>query len=242
MPQIDDLKSEIAVLVKKGYTIAGYLNQYSEKDNHELFLSEYEPWYTKSLVLIDQFLPQRKEDFMRLYTDNNRKELNIHTYSISDALNGITISRGWEEIYNPQTAVRLLFRQVQILKTCLEIFDSRVFEMKSILQRELFDSDLRAAKHLLNNGYIRASGAIAGVVFEKYLATQCLKYNLDVPKPGLSNYNNTLKKAKIINQIEWRENEVLIDIRNKCDHLNEPTTEETTKLIDMTEKMLNTTK
>ena len=55
-------------------------------------------------------------------------------------------------------------QQVHILSAVENRFESSLFDMRQLVQADLFDSELDAAKQLLQNGFNRASGAMAGVV------------------------------------------------------------------------------
>lgn len=53
------------------------------------FRSDYQPWYTETLALIRQVLPDRVADFVIHYeVPKGRKELNYGSYVILDALLG----------------------------------------------------------------------------------------------------------------------------------------------------------
>ena len=48
------------------------------------FNSNYEDWYTESLAIITQLLPSRLNDFIVLYKNEKRKDIDFLTYTISD--------------------------------------------------------------------------------------------------------------------------------------------------------------
>lgn len=48
------------------------------------FSINYESWYSESLRLIKQLLPERLEDFKRLYKDEKRKKIDFESYGVSD--------------------------------------------------------------------------------------------------------------------------------------------------------------
>lgn len=108
----------------------------------------------------------------------------------------------------------------------------------------MFDSELEAAKVLFKNGFLRAAGAIAGVVLEKHLIQVCNNYkiNLRKRKPTISDYNEALKKYGIIDVPLWRNIQRLGDIRNLCVHgrEREPAVDEVEELVNGVEKIIMT--
>lgn len=131
-----------------------------------------------------------------------------------------------------------------ILKAAKRRFESSLFEIRQIVQADLFDSEIDSARHLLKNKFFRAAGAIAGVVLEKHLQQVCDDHNIKVAKkdPGINNLNQILRDSGAIDIPQWRHITFLGDIRNICDHnkQREPTVEQVTDLIDGTDKVLKT--
>lgn len=80
---------------------------------------------------------------------------------------------------------------------------------------------LKEAQILLQVGHITAAGSLAGVELERYLKRLCsiqqppLAYGLN---DGISKVNDVLKKAEIYDQVQWRQVQVMADVRNSCDH------------------------
>ena len=74
-----------------------YYNCIPQKRKAEMakcsFKSEYNSWYNESIALIRQLMPERLADFQSYYKLEKRKEITHATYTISDYLIGIQISR-----------------------------------------------------------------------------------------------------------------------------------------------------
>jgi hypothetical protein len=113
-----------------------------------------------------------------------------------------------------------------------------------MVQGDLFDSELDAAKELANNKFARAAGALAGVVLERHLAQVCSNHNIKSTKksPAISDLNDALKEAGAIEIPQWRFVQHLADIRNICDHnkKQEPTADQVTDLLDGVAKVTKT--
>jgi hypothetical protein len=208
------------------------------------FSGEYERWYTESCAVVKQLLPDRIDDFRVLYKNEKRKELTYLTYTISDYMIGLTTSRLGEVMLDGNSAVPKFQQQIRILESARSRFVSSLFDLKQIVQVDIFDSEIDAAKELLRHGYIRASGAIAGVVLERHLHHVIEKHQLKIQKktPGISDLNGILKDSETIDIAQWRFIQHLGDIRNKCDHKKEkePEKEEIDSLIAGVDKVIKT--
>lgn len=131
-----------------------------------------------------------------------------------------------------------------MLKAAKGTLESTLLDLKAVLQADLFDSEIETAGALLKAGYLRASGAICGVVIEKHLLHVCSIHNVPVRKknPGISDLSQLLKDADITTIPQWRFIQHLADIRNICDHAKgrEPKNEEITDLVEGSNKILKT--
>jgi hypothetical protein len=119
-----------------------------------------------------------------------------------------------------------------------------LLDIKDIVQADIFDSALETAKELNKKGFIRAAGAVTGVVLEKHLAHVCSLHTLKSRKahPSIAEFNQLLKDNDIIDTPAWRFIQHLGDIRNLCDHgkEREPTKEEVYELITGVDKITKT--
>lgn len=215
--------------------------------------NDYQKWYSESLALVDQLLPGRIDDFIFLYKKPKsvRKDITHDNYVIEDALLGLEVSRtdysepgGKKIIASKKAAFPKFQQQLHILKSIEQRFESFLFDIKQLVQADLFDSELEAAKELNKNKFTRAAGAVAGVVLEKHLTQVCDNHNIKITKkdPSISDLNDLLKNNLVIETKDWRFIQHLGDIRNLCDHnkLKEPTKDEVEDLINGVEKITKT--
>ena len=214
----------------------------------QTFHSSYQRWYSEAHEVVHQLLPARLIEFKTLYYGNEkRKSFNAETYAIKDWLLGIRANQNWEGVktFDDAGAVFMRFQtQVEILKSASVRFESSLLDIKQILQADLFDSEVESAKELLEKGFLRASGAVVGVVAEKHLDQVCNNHNIRITKkkPTISFYNDALKREGIIEVPEWRFIQRLGDLRNLCDHNKEkePTKDEVNELILGVDKLTKT--
>ena len=203
------------------------------------FKDKYQSWYSESLAVVKLLLPDRVADFVKLYEKpKGRKDIAYGNYVIEDYLQGLRVTRGGLEIevVSPKAAIPQFQQQLNILESAQKRFESSLFDIKQLLQADLFDSELEAAKELNKKGFTRGAGAMAGVVLESHLTQVCKNHNIKITKkdPTVNDLNDLLKTNDIIEVPTWRFIQHLGDLRNKCDHKKktDPTQQEIEELIE----------
>lgn len=175
------------------------------------FKLKYQSWYSESLVLLKQLLPDRVADFTKLYEKpKSRKTIEYGNYVIEDYLQGLTVTSG--SGYNqtkkvgPEAAISQFEQQLAIIKSIKRRFESSLFDIQQLAQADIFDSELEAARELNKKGFARGAGAIAGVVLEKHLEQVCVNHNIKILKknPSISDFNDKLKTEEIYETPVWR--------------------------------------
>lgn len=212
------------------------------------FRDEYQTWYSESKVLLKQLLPDRLDDFVRHYEKpKKRKDITFESYRIEDYLQGLNVTTsGWEKkkVVGPDAALPHFRQQRAILKSVLARFESSLFDIRQLIQADLFDSELESSRELLKKGFIRASGAITGVVLEEHLDQVTKNHNIKYRKknPSISYFNDLLKKKDVLDTPTWRQIQRLGDLRNLCSHNKDrkPTEKEIQELINGVEKLTKT--
>lgn len=201
-----------------------------------VFSQQYDHWYTRSYRLIEKVAPYRLNDFVELYKKPKVKEMNLSNYCISDALLGYRITRGATIVASPISAHDKMEQQVEILASIGSLVDDYFYNLEIELQGNIFDSELDSAEELLRKKFLRAAGAIAGVVLEKHLNNVAQNHSVKLTKknPTISDFNDKLKEEGAIDVPTWRKIQYLGDLRNVCCHNKnvEPTEEQVRDLID----------
>lgn len=88
--------------------------------------------------------------------------------------------------------------------------------IKSLVQAEVFDSELEQAEELLASGYHVAAAVIAGVVLETGLRELCDRNT--IPHAKLDKMNADLAKKGAYNKLQQKRITALADIRNSAAH------------------------
>lgn len=206
------------------------------------FNEEYQKWYAKILSIIKIIIPERLEEFQRLYLPSStRKDINLINYTIFDAIRGLY---NRSNNVSANSALDLLSIQIGILKSLKDVVENRLNEITNMLEFDVFEKEIDSARFLLKNKYLRSAGAICGVILEKHLLNMLSKVGEKPTKknPALNDLNEDLYNKKIINSTQFKFILFLGDIRNKCDHnkTQDPTKEEVEDLINGTDKVIKT--
>lgn len=210
------------------------------------FRAAYQPWYSEALVVLSQLLPDRVNDFRSYYSPlRARKELTNENYAITDYLQGVSVTHTvtGAVLVSLQSAIPKVQQQVNIVKGLERRFDSSLFDIRALVQADLFDNELDAAAELNKNGFHRSAGALAGVVLEGHLRTTCDQHKITVPKGAmLGKLNELLKQSNAIDVPTWRFIQHLTDLRNLCDHKlsSDPTKIQIEELIAGVRKIAKT--
>jgi hypothetical protein len=208
------------------------------------FAEGYQTWYSESKALIRQLLPDRLTDFVGHYEKpKTRKQITYENHRVADYLQGLTVTSGWqkEKVVGPDAAIPQFRQQLAMLNATKARFESSLFDIRQLVQADLFDSELDAANELAKKGFARAAGALAGVVLERHLRLVCDNHAVPIKKkPTMAVLNDALKENEVIDLPQWRSIQHLADIRNLCDHPDEPTAEQVKDLLAGVSKVTKT--
>ena len=165
----------------KAAEVAKYL------DGLPTFSRDYQAWYSEALSLVKQVLPERLEDFKSYYEYRRpRKVLTVENYMIRDYLQGLFVRIGKDTVVDGKAAIPHFEQQINIVRAASVTLDSALIDLTNVLQADVFDSELDSARALTKLGFLRAAGAICGVIIEKHLKQVCDSHGSDREKeePG----------------------------------------------------------
>ncbi|MCK4736267.1 MAG: HEPN domain-containing protein [Methanophagales archaeon] len=244
---VKELGREAKEIDKK---VTGWLSYYftyyyiNDLDTEALWLEEsfreeqrkcvqlYQIWYLTAECLIKKYLPDRKREFTREY---------------GEILGLLQLRKNWAKVdvhYIIKEFTDRFDMQRNLLLSLPKVFEIQNLELRKTISADLVESELDEAELLLDQGFIRAAGAVAGVALERYLKTLCeistppVEYNNK--KDGISQLALNLCSAGQLSETKRKKMSYLGDIRNKCDHPKEeePRKEEVKELIKWTKDIL----
>lgn len=138
-----------------------------------------------------------------------------------------------------ETYVDRLNRLKAVFLAAKEDFEGgHLNSLRSIVQAEVFTSELEQAEELLNNGYQTAAAVIAGVVLETALRDLCTTH--EIGHGSLNKMNDDLAKAGAYNANQKKQITSLAAIRNSAAHgkPEEFTTNQVRGMIDDVQRFL----
>jgi hypothetical protein len=199
----------------------------------------YQNWYSKALPVVRQLLPERYDEFQRLYQDDARVSLDPTTYTISDFLLGLAGPKSSQ--FDPRTIFTSKFNhQLSIFVSARERVSSVLADIEGVVQASLFEEEIRAARTLLAAEQVRTAGAVAAVVLAHYLKGVC-EHGSALPAlehPSIADYGDALKSANVVDMNGWRFIRQLANVADLCLHTRdrEPTASEVEDLIGGVER------
>ena len=194
------------------------------RDETPSFMEEYQSWYSDALVVVRQLLPERLDDFLDYYKGPEDRKANPYSnYRISDYVLsrevGAIMAGEDTSSYSARPVTSLFRQQLAIVKAASQRLESSLYDLKQLVQADLFDSELEEAEAFIERGFHRAAGAIAGVVMEKHLVHVCESHALELPqRPTIGPLNKILRENDVIGDHESRLIEYLRPMRNVCSH------------------------
>jgi hypothetical protein len=234
----DKIKEELGSLIKEGMA---FINEKTKKDGPSIIIG-YQSWYTKALLTVRQFSPDRLEDFASQYQQPKRKSISASTYTIHDFLHGLSVNDHLgKPIFDTYSVFfARLMHQLGMLKGALNLCDSKLNDIHTTIQLELLDQDLIGARGLLKAKQFRSAGVVCGVILESHLKSVAVRRGIEIKKSSISDLNDRLKENGAYDVSLWRLLQRLADIRNLCCHSKErdPKADEVDDLISGTDKIL----
>lgn len=230
----DTIKMETQNLYKEGVELA---QAFHSGDVKIKFHYDYQSWYTRALKIVEVLAKDRYSEFRSYYEiDPKRKKLGYGTYVIQDFFKGVIPSELTHPDFDTKAQViKGFLNQLTILNSLIYRIDSALNNIEEGIYIELQDAELNTAKGLLKVN-LRAAGALAGVVIETYLQKVAKQHAVSIAKknPTISDLNDPLKNAGVIDTPTWRKISYLADIRNLCAHKKDvdPSKEQTDEIIE----------
>jgi hypothetical protein len=201
------------------------------------FIHQYHKWYASCLALIETNMPSRREELTRIH--EGAKGAKVNQNAMLDLLRQDHIT------FSGQIVIARNITQIKaIVGSVPHYLDGRLHDLELAVAQAYVGDQLTEAQVLLKGGYVRAAGAVAGVLLERHLKLLCdrhqppIKYTKTV---GISKLNDLLKDAAVYDVSQWRKVQWMGDVRNSCDHAHtvEPRKEDVADLIAEVKKFVS---
>jgi hypothetical protein len=198
----------------------------------------YQQWYTASLRLVEEFVPEWLDVFKRHYKATNRPP----TWGTNAAIDYLllnTLSQFMNKGDIIADFVNDIDRQTSILLCIPDAVEVKELNLRKLISTDVARTEIEQAEILFAGGFHRASGSIAGVALELHLKTLCDINNIAYkPKDTIEPLAQALYGAKILDITGLKQVQYLASIRNKCSHPNAVAEAEIQSLIDGVKKLV----
>lgn len=197
---------------------------------------EYQIWYSQAHLLVSRYLPLRADELQNLYYASATKDTTSDVYNYYGIRSYLRTTPHWEKEseFRPRFEADIE-QQRGILLAIAHTIDMRALDVATLVTADLVRGELNEAKLLLDHGFARAAGAVAGVALEahlKLLHEQSALTHSD--SDTIVPLANRLRQSGMITLGDEKKCIAMADTRNKCDHKNktDPTVEEVSELIE----------
>lgn len=94
-----------------------------------------------------------------------------------------------------------------------------LFDVRRLIEADVFDDLLEQAEHLLASGYHVAAASLGGAVLEDSLRKLSVQHSVPVPaKTKIDSLNAGLAKAGVYTKLQQKRITAITDVRNNADH------------------------
>jgi len=230
------LPTERKMSIDDDYEAVTEVNLPAQVEVPAKFLQDYQHWYAGCLALVEVNMPAREAELTQLHERTNfsgAQRTGIMNYLRSDYIS-----------FDSQVAISRCIQQIQVIVNSMPAYlEGRLHDIELAVAQTYIGDQLLEAEALLKAGYVRAAGAVAGVLLERHLKMLCDHHGPPVKYPktaGISKLNDLLKDAGVYDVAPWRKVQWMGDVRNSCDHANkaEPKKSDVADLISEVRKFV----
>lgn len=227
---LEDLRERVEMLTSR-------VDQLREISDLSELRREYLRWYTEAQLLISRHVPSMFHEFENLYYSTSTGESAADAWEYHGIRSYMRSTSDWGDKHR-------IFRnrfnadiehQRGILLALPAVIELRALEVEALVTADLVSGEIDEARLLLDHGFGRAAGAVAGVALESHLKLLHNQSSLEYDdKDTIVPLATRLRKAGLISLGDEKKCIAMSDTRNNCDHKNEvePTQEEIVELIN----------
>lgn len=195
----------------------------------------YQCWYSACRAILEKNQPSRLTEFDSSYAPPAKSSAT----GIKQLIKKTHLSKN--ELFS---LIDLIKNQFDIVSAIPAHIGHSIYDVELDVYSVLMADELVAAQYLLKNGFLRAAGALAGIILERHLKNLLrrhsppIKYKEKITLAPL----NDLCKDTVYDVVIWQKVKHLVELRNLCSHDKdrEPTKSEIVELINGTDNLIKT--
>ncbi len=198
------------------------------------FIHAYHDWYSASLALVEGNMPARLNEMLAQH--EGVKGAQDGTAPITHLLQGGRMTFD-QQI---RIASRILHMK-SVVGSIAAYMRARLHDVDLVVAQVYVHDELSEAGVLLKGGFVRAAGAVAGVLIERHLKLLCDRHQPSIryaKAATISRLNDLLRDNSVYDVAQWRKVQWMGDVRNSCDHVRvaEPRKQDVEDLIQEVKK------
>jgi hypothetical protein len=218
---------DIQALVAKIEDLSEQVEKISAIPDMSVLRREYQEWYSQVQHIVSAHMPDRLEELRYFYSHPQDHP----------GYSGIQTHLDGDGSYRPfLNSFRAGLEQQQgILLSVPHIIELRALEVAALVTSDLVQGELNEARLLLKHGFVRATGALAGVALEAHLKLLHDQSGLAyTDRDSIVPLASRLRNHGVITLGDEKQCIAMADTRNQCDHKKkeDPTEEKVEELID----------
>ena len=171
---------------------------------------KYKQWYSASLQLVDEYSPEWLNEFKLRYTyPDNTLSLGVMEY-----LNLGAYTHFSDKEKAIDEFVDGLGTQLSILLSIPPVVEVKEMGLRKLITADIARTEIEQAEILLDGGFERAAGSIAGVALELHLKTLCDVNGVSYPpKPTIETLVQALYKEEKLDVTELKQIQYLVQVQ-----------------------------
>ena len=236
----DDYHKRIDELIVQGEAVVALAQQGGLYKNQPAD-GPYQAWYSVARRVVEQLLPERLDEFTRYYSlPPGEHTAWAYDCTVNELLLG-QVAYETEVRHANELGLKRLQRQVAIVASCAGVLESTLADIRWSITVQASEDELSEAQALALQGYIRAAGALAGVVLERALRRLAERHGIQTEGVKAAALNDGFKSRSIYDEPTRSRIQLLLAIRNKCSHPgdDEPAATEVNDLIAGVDRVLH---
>jgi hypothetical protein len=199
-------------------------------------IRDYQKWYSMSLILINDIIPEKETEFKLHYSQKGY-------YGGEGVFELIQFDRYYTRYFTLEEGLSEFRKKFEIQRSIVislpDIFLIKEINLREIISADFIDREIDEAEYMYQHKHYRCAGALAGVALEQHLRFLCDKFRIDYNKKDtIEPLVQKLYENKII-EIETLKNiQHLATIRDSCAHPSDIDPNKVKELIERVKKIL----
>lgn len=203
---------------------------------HRDTIRKYQSWYSMSLTLISDIIPEKVNEFTSLYEKQGY-------WGGEGVFDLVRFNRHFPADYKRNSFTKDFRDKFEIQRSILlsipDVFSIKEIRLREIISAAFVGKEIDEAEYLYDKQFYRCAGALAGVALEQHLRVLCDKYQLNYKqKDTIEPLVRLLYDNKKIEIEEMKNIQHLASIRDLCAHPSEIEPKKVKELIERVKKML----